>query len=248
MDFAWAARELEEFISLAGTAKAGAGLGYPQLVQRLRGQELVVHRIADVVWPEWRAWSFPNYNQWWSRTYDLAQRCLMLVERQEELETRLGDPGPKLAASTLHPWVWEAAQSLWSSGHYAQAVTAAAMSINGFLQKKGHRRDASEADLVVECFSPEPPKPGRPRLRLMDDDGSKTFRSMQQGSLAFGQGCYIALRNPLSHEHNLLQELPESEALEQLAAFSLLARWIERSVLVRAREDDGRDVPPMEAS
>jgi hypothetical protein len=147
----------------------------------------------------------------------------MLVERQEEIERYLGDAGPQLAASTLHPWVWGAARSLWSSGHYAQAVTTAAISVNGFLQKKVNRRDATESDLVTECFSPEPPKPGRPRLRLMDDDGSKTFRSVHQGALAFGQGCYLALRNPPSHEADRL-ELPENEALEQLAAFSLLAR------------------------
>jgi hypothetical protein len=81
----------------------------------------------------------------------------MLVERQEEIEHHLGDVGPKLAAASLHPWVWEAARSLWSSGHYAQAVTSAAISINGFLQKKVNRRDVAEAELV----SMERPAPVR---------------------------------------------------------------------------------------
>jgi hypothetical protein len=35
----------------------------------------------------------------------------------------------------------------------------------------------------------------------------------------------MGIRNPASHEHAL--DLPEPVALEQLAAFSLLARWIE---------------------
>jgi hypothetical protein len=55
--------------------------------------------------------------------------------------------------------------------------------------------------------------------------------------MAFGQGCYLALRNPLSHEADRLEELPENEALEQLAAFSLLARWIERSFIMKSNDE-----------
>jgi hypothetical protein len=171
----WAAGQLREFLRLADENPKSR-----ELAQSLRGQEIIVRRIADIVWPDWRTWEFPYYSAWWGTTYELAQRCLMLVERQEEIEHYLGDAGPQLSASTLHPWVWEAARSLWSSGHYAQAVTTSAISVNGFLQKKVNRRDAAEAGLVVECFSPDPPKPGRPRLRLMDDDGSKTFHSVHQ--------------------------------------------------------------------
>ena len=230
MGLTWvAAEQLREFQRLSRLPTSA------EVTARLRGQELIVHKIADIVWPDWRSWEFPHYQEWWGRSYDLAQRCLMLIERQEEIERHLGDGGPKLAAVALHPWVWEAARSLWSSGHYAQAITSAAISINGFLQKKGNRRDIAEAELVVECFSLEPPKPGRPRLRLMEDDGSKIFRSVHQGALTFGQGCYLAMRNPLSHEADRL-ELPENEALEQLAAFSLLARWIEQSFIVKTSD------------
>ena len=38
---------------------------------------------------------------------------------------------------------------------------------------------------------------------------------------------FTGLRNPASHE--VLAELPEDEALEQLAAFSLLARMVDRA-------------------
>lgn len=231
MNLTWAAEQLRLFLRLTQNATSA------EVTQLLRGQELVVHKIADIVWPDWRSWEFPNYHNWYSRSYDLAQRCLMLIERQEEIERNLGDVGPKLAATALHPWVWEAARSLWSSGHYAQAVTGAAISVNGFLQKRVNRRYVSEVELVVECFSLDPPKPGRPRLRLMEDDGSKTFRSVHQGALAFGQGCYLAMRNPLSHEADRMEELPENEALEQLAAFSLLARWIEQSSIVNFSEE-----------
>ncbi|WP_405691248.1 TIGR02391 family protein [Streptomyces sp. NBC_00057] len=35
----------------------------------------------------------------------------------------------------------------------------------------------------------------------------------------------MAIRNPIAHEQG--DELEENEALEQLAAFSLLAKWID---------------------
>ena len=41
----------------------------------------------------------------------------------------------------------------------------------------------------------------------------------------FGAGCFEGIRNPAAHEHGL--QFPEQVALEQLAAFSLLARWVD---------------------
>ncbi len=43
--------------------------------------------------------------------------------------------------------------------------------------------------------------------------------------MEFSAGCFTAIRNPAVHEHEL--DLPEQVALEQLAAFSLLACWID---------------------
>ncbi|CAO0832406.1 hypothetical protein SMICM17S_03285 [Streptomyces microflavus] len=42
--------------------------------------------------------------------------------------------------------------------------------------------------------------------------------------MSFAEGCFAGIRNPNSHEDGL--PLPEHEALEQLAAFSVLARWV----------------------
>lgn len=53
------------------------------------------------------------------------------------------------------------------------------------------------------------------------------------GVRAFAEGCFAAIRNPNSHEDGL-PELPEHEALEQLAAFSLLARWVDGATVVTA--------------
>jgi len=49
--------------------------------------------------------------------------------------------------------------------------------------------------------------------------------TLQDGAAAFGEGCYRAIRNPSGH---IVQgDLPEHEALEQLAAFSILARSVD---------------------
>uniref|UniRef100_A0AAU2K4M9 TIGR02391 family protein n=1 Tax=Streptomyces sp. NBC_00049 TaxID=2903617 RepID=A0AAU2K4M9_9ACTN len=109
----------------------------------------------------------------------------------------------------MHPWTWEGARPLWQSGHFREAVTAAAArKINAEAQNKLGRKDISENNLFKQTFSQDLPKAGQPRLRLMDDDGSDTYRSVHRGAMAFAEGCYAAIRNPDSDEDGL-PELPE---------------------------------------
>ncbi|MFC9454469.1 TIGR02391 family protein [Streptomyces sp. NPDC056983] len=138
-----------------------------------------------------------------------------------------------MSADAMHPWVWEGAKSLWQSGHYREAVGAAARKVNAETQNKlGHRRN-SETDLFKQALSPDQPKAETPRLRLPPNDGSKSFLSIQRGVMAFAEGCYAAIRNPISHDADL-PELAEAEALEQLAAFSFLARKVSEASIERA--------------
>jgi hypothetical protein len=64
----------------------------------------------------------------------------------------------------------------------------------------------------------------------MDDDGSKTYESPHRGARAFAEGFYAGIRNPGMH---VPQDGGGNEqlALEQLAAFSLLARWVDQAEL-----------------
>jgi hypothetical protein len=101
-------------------------------------------------------------------------------------------------------------------------VSAAAVKVNAESQNKLARFDISEVKLFQEAFSLKAAEAGKPRFRLMADDGSDTFKSMHEGASAFAAGCYKAIRNPAVHTP--LDELSEDEALEQLAAFSVLAR------------------------
>ncbi|WP_189893338.1 TIGR02391 family protein [Streptomyces xantholiticus] len=65
--------------------------------------------------------------------------------------------------------------------------------------------------------------PLRPRAR-------HRLRTVHRGAAAFAEGCVAGIRNPNSHEDGL-PELPEHEALEQLAAFSVLARWVDTATI-----------------
>jgi hypothetical protein len=98
--------------------------------------------------------------------------------------------------------------------------------VNARLQTAIGRRDISEADLIRQAFSPEQPNRG-PRLRFPGDRTSQSWKSSQQGAMDFGAGCFEAIRNPAAHDDDL--DWSEQQALEYLAAFSILARWIESS-------------------
>jgi hypothetical protein len=162
---------------------------------------------------------------WIEDVHPYALRAIGVHTIGAEARERMRPDSPDLAADQFHPWVWDAAMSLWRAGSPQEAVQAAARSVNAWLQQKLSKKSLGEAALCREAFTLEPTAEGRSRLRFPGDRTSLTWRSRQGGARDFGAGCFEAIRNPASHEHNL--ELSEQVALEQLAAFSLLARWIE---------------------
>jgi len=127
-------------------------------------------------------------------------------------------------ADQFHPWVWQAALTLWDSKHYRQAVHAAATAITAHTQTKLGRTDVADDALMQEAFSPNPPQQGKPRLRCPGNPNDQTVKSRQRGALQYAIGCYFAIRNPAAHETG---EWDQQIALEHLAALSVLARWID---------------------
>ena len=152
-----------------------------------------------------------------------------LVIGERVRRTERTQKSPSLPPGQLQALVWSAASAQWSTGHRHEAVLAAAKAVNSVLQAKVSRRDVSEVNLVQEAFSGNDPSPGRPRLRFPEIEDERTRESMTQGALSFGVGCFQAIRNPVGHLPNEEHELSEQEALERLAALSLLARWIEQA-------------------
>ena len=191
----------------------------------------VVEQILDRVLPGWRK-ERPEKDVKYIWLRDQAARGKAALQRKAELKEKLGDNAPDMDASNLHPWAWENGMSYWNTGHYHQAVMQAAIRVNAETQAKLSRMDVSESALFNEAFSLSDPKEGTPRLRLMVSDGSKTYENLHRGARAFAEGLYAAIRNPGMHVPHDGGE--EQLALEQLAAFSLLARWVDQADVLTA--------------
>lgn len=235
LDVNWALEQLQSFVEMTTLVRPQPTPGvvvladdrYPKGRGEIPAAAQVVEQILDRVLPSWRASIDADETRRWQQHREAARRAIAQLERQEEIREKLGDNAPTLDASQFHPWIWEGARSLWQSGHFREAVRAASVKLNAETQNKLLVRDLSETALFQLAFSADDPTPSKPRLRLPDDDGGRTALSIRRGVVAFAEGCFAAIRNPSSHDPQ--EELPESEALEQLAAFSLLARWVDQA-------------------
>jgi hypothetical protein len=239
LNVSWAIEELRTFVAECRAhtqlwEREHGSAVQEQLHDAAKARMPIVERIADCASPDWRSHRRRQVSFGWEYEplVDIAAQTLAQLERQQELVENLGEAGPSLHASTFHRDVWDAAQAPWRNGHFGDAVRAVARSVNAQLQTKVDRRDESDAKLVGECFSLKPPTSTQPRLRLMGDDGSDTYASLHEGAAAFGRGCFMAIRNVLAHEYGDAAEPPELEALEYLAAFSVLARWVDEAIVV----------------
>lgn len=194
-------------------------------------QAQIVEQILDRVVPGWRSIDVNMKRNRWALHHEAAIRAHEAVARDDEVNRNFGYNAPELSAAELHPWIWNGASALWQSGHYREAVEGAIKKLNAETQNKVGRRDVTETDLFKQAFSLDPPASGKPRLRRMANDGSRTYESVQRGAMNFAEGVFAGIRNPLSHEAG--QELSEQEALEYLAALSVLARWVDNAAVER---------------
>ena len=170
-----------------------------------------------------------SFNEWpIGDTQVEVVRLIGILQRQEDFKQIFGPAGPTLAASGLHPWVWNAVASLWDDGHYEPAVHEAAKAVELQTQLKVDRRDLDGKDLYSKAFSLDDPQPGSSRLRFPDidkDKQPKRWTSAHEGAMFLGMGCAQGIRNPQAHPS---PDITEQAALEQLAALSVLARWVEQ--------------------
>ncbi|GHC94920.1 hypothetical protein GCM10010309_80830 [Streptomyces violaceochromogenes] len=237
----WAIEKLKSFLTIAaveyvppphGMVSVGS-FKFKTSKAEAQAAAQIAERILDRVIPGWPTadWEEAKRQPMW-RQREAAHRAIALLEAEQELQENLGSGAPQLDAATLHPWVWGSVQGLWSSGHFREAIGAAARAVNAQAQAKLERRDVSEAKLLSDAFSTNPPTPGHPRLRLCENDGGDTFKNRHDGAGNFARGVYAAIRNPIAHEED--EELEENEALEQLAAFSILARWVDNAAVENA--------------
>ncbi|MEV5437211.1 TIGR02391 family protein [Streptomyces sp. NPDC052682] len=246
MDRDWMRQRLEafdalatEYLSLKGTTvgrtllSSGTTGVHPKagaLLDQVYAADATLKKILKCLDPELATdWALDTANGV-AYARRQAQRGLGVLADMDEWATRLKPDAPSLPADQFHPWVWDAARTFWESKHFRAAVHAAASSISAHLQSKLGRRDVTDATLVQEALSSNAPEPGKPRLRFPGDPTNPDVKTRQRGALLLGQGAYSALRNPAAHG---VTDLPEQEALEQLATFSVLARLIDSCQVVK---------------
>lgn len=238
LDGDWAIAEINLFLRCTDQMPYdNRGDGVLIVGTHMRGSETeasqrahVLEQILDRVLPGWsREWPTKDPEYAWLR--DQAARANAALERAAELTEKLRDNAPDMDAANLHPWAWENGRSYWNTGHFHQAVMQAAIRINVETQAKLGRMDVSETALFNEAFSLDAPKQGAARLRLAQEDGGKTCSNLHRGARSFADGLYTAIRNPGMHTPPPSDGGEEQLALEQLAAFSLLARWVDQAAV-----------------
>jgi hypothetical protein len=160
---------------------------------------------------------------------ELCETAIGRLRTDDETRAILGSSAPTMAADALHPTIWDSASKRWDAGHYADAVQRAATFLNAELQSRTGRTDLADTALMRAAFSLEAPTAERPRLRWPGPDDDLTVKAMRVGILNYSQGVFSAIRNPATHSTG---DLGRQEALEQLAALSMLARWIDQCELI----------------
>lgn len=237
IDVSWVRGQLERFVAETKPTSASSGNVITARTHPACGRDQaiimveVIRPILDRLYPQWRSENGLNQYDEFRQERDASKRLLARLDTATEVAAKLGagDSSPRITAASLHALIWQAAQAQWATEHRHEAVLAAAKAVNSHLQTKIGRRDVSEADLVRQAFSDKPPESGKQRLRFNSVADEQTRKSLRQGVMEFGAGCFGAIRNPLGHLPNDELELDEQTALERLAALSLLARWIDEA-------------------
>jgi hypothetical protein len=167
-----------------------------------------------------------------------VDRALGVLERQEELEENWPtEPAAQLDTSQIHRWVWEPAKALWDIKRYTEGLHSAAVTVNARMQEKLGRDDLEFSQLARNGFSPEPPTPGNPRLRLVTEDEADedTSKNFHLGAASLGDYIFRRWRNITSH--NEPDMLLDQAANEALGAMSLFARMVDQASVVKVSGD-----------
>lgn len=225
-----------EMTTLERVNRVNGGVPYVATMTRapdasVRAEAQVVEQLLDAVLPQWRTVEHPDKSRLWRQHHRACVRAISELDHREQVTAMLGDDAPSLSARAFHPWAWQGARSMWSVGSYDRAVEDALARVNAETRNKVDRRDLGETKLFQLVFSTEAPKPGVPRLRLMADDGSDTYKSVHRGAATLAEGLFALLRNPAAHEVRT-HEGQEQVALERLAAVSTLARTVDQAQVV----------------
>ncbi|MCX5234411.1 TIGR02391 family protein [Streptomyces prunicolor] len=231
MDHAYAISTLEAFLvrvnnHLSLIAQWESAWEWPKAPDDLLLQEVQARRIENAYKPGLGDYEFTvNEQDHWDAARRAAIGALGRASTADEYAAFLRPTSPSLAADALHPWVWEPAAPLWAAEAHQDAVLAAARTVNRRLQQKLNRHGIGESTLCMQSFDPTSPTEGKPRLRFDGDRDTPTWKARQEGAKYLSAGAFLGIRNLAAHEEQVTWT--QQEALEYLATFSVIARWIE---------------------
>lgn len=187
-----------------------------------------VHALDEVSYTL-SMWTDSTPDSAWDRAQQAGVRSAIAILEGAIHEIELSAPtGPQVNAAALHAWIAGAVAGLWDNGHYRQAVDEATRAIEVRIRTMTGSHKTGTA-LVTDAFNPAPAKPGETRLRFQQfEEGTPAWTNAHDGAMHFARGCMLRIRNLIEHHD---EPLEEQEALESLAALSLLARWTESATV-----------------
>ena len=227
--------DLKEYNSPSPAGVATAELRGMLPLMRDIAESIQPRLVSKLEEPEFPLTDLDGEYCWqWIEVLTAAQTLVGALKYLGVREQILGPAGPTLAANRLHPWVWDVAADLWDGGHHAQAVEDAFQSVERRTQVKVNNLNLNGKGLYGEAFSTKAPTAEMSRLRFPDIDEAKqqkTWVSAHEGAMHLGMACAQGIRNLRAHPSS---DITEQEALEQLAALSVLARWVDACEVVKA--------------
>jgi hypothetical protein len=233
MDRDWMRQQLDDFVTLVEKYEHSRDpaeyVGDGKLNDELHRAEPTLKQILQLLDPQLAEKINIDMMAGPALARNEAQRGIGILTSMDEWAVRLTPDAPALAADRFHPWVWDPAAPLWAADAYQDAVLAAARTVNRRVQQKIGRHGASDADLFLQTFDMKDAVPGKARLRFSGDRTSPTWRARQEGAKYFGAGVFQGIRNVAAHEDGV--SWSQQEALEHLAALSVLARWVDEATV-----------------
>ncbi|MFI2031934.1 TIGR02391 family protein [Streptomyces buecherae] len=195
----------------AGRASAAPGL--TQMHINVQGLPRPVDPIAA-----WKTVITPKPLLEPSDVLDSAEQILGRLEAMtDKAEAELP---PTTGVEAMHPTIWGAARKLWLDGHFRLAVQSAAETLTSQLKTRTGLTNMDATNVYEKVFNTRGPV-----LTWPGDPSDRTVSSMQNGLSKYAPGLNMTVRNTATHVAS--DEMTAQQALERLAALSLLAHWID---------------------
>ena len=186
----------------------------------------------------------PQDESWGQELHVAASRLIGILKRTPPYEPIGGARPPTLNVEALHEWVSQPALTRWQNGQYVDAVHRAAEAVEKRTREKiGKIGKIGKVGLIgVDVYSQAFGIDNEhSRLRFAHlEEGTPDWTSAHKGAQLFGMGCVQGIRNLAAHTD---KDLPEQEALEYLAALSVLARWVATATPTTTSKPDAAVAP-----